>query len=247
MTNEHLELFTIEGKKSRGGLKSYEEIRKNSVQRVRGDFLASTFKPKITFAIDSITFNTSCVNLFPYNQYVTISIDEKNLRIVIEPCKLHDRDSLKFANLKGEKNNPRKCVTRPFCAMLYDFMKWNETAKYKIMAIYQEFGDKQIILFNLDESLQVISEVVESDDGIQKRKKIINFPEDWKGRFGHTLEELERKNKIDTTSTLITIDNKTGERHASQVFAKLPTPEELIHRPYGGMRPRQKEDGDVDT
>jgi hypothetical protein len=241
MTGEQLDLITIAGKKSRGGLNSYEDMRKNSVQRVRGEFLSATFKAKITFAIDGVTFNTSCVNLFPDNQHVVINVDEENQRLIIEPCNVHDRDSLKFANLKNEKNNSRKCLARIFCAMVYDFMGWNKTAKYKIMAIYQKLGNKQIILFNLDESLQVFSELIESDDGIKKRKTIINMPEDWKGRFGHTLEEHERKNKIDTTSSFVTIDNKTGERHVSKVSAKLPTPEELIHRPYGGMRPRQKD------
>ena len=72
---------------------------------------------------------------------------------------------------------------------------------------------------------------------------IINMPEDWKGRFGYTLEELDTKYKVDTASTFITIDHKTGERHNAQISAKLPTPEELMHRPYGGIR-MNAEDGD---
>lgn len=240
--NESVEVVAETGKKSRGGLASYEELKMERVQRVRGEFLASTFKPKITFAIDSVTFNMSCVNLFPDNQHVVINIDEDNQRVIIEPCKPYDRDSLKFANIKGEKNNPRKCMARIFCAMIYDMMGWNHTAKYRIMAIFQQWGDKEIIVFNLDESLQVISSVVESDDGTKKRNTIINMPEDWKGRFGHSLDELEAKNRIDLTSTFVTVDNKTGERHASHISAKLPTPEELMHRPYGGMRPRVDND-----
>ena len=53
-----------------------------------------------------MTFNMSCVNLFPDNQYVVINVDEANQRIIIEACMDYDRDSLKFANLKGERNNP---------------------------------------------------------------------------------------------------------------------------------------------
>jgi len=238
--SENLDVITATGKKSRGGLNSYDESRSDSVQRVRGDFLAATFKPKITFAFDSVTFNMSCVNLFPDNQHIVINVDEKNQRIIIEPCKPYDRDSLKFANIKDDKNNPRKCIARIFCAMIYDMMGWNRTAKYRIMAIFQSWGDKTIIVFNLDECLQVFSEVVESNDGKTKRNTVINMPEDWKGRFGHTLEELDERNRIDTTSTLVTIDNKTGERHINHISAKLPTPEELMHRPYGGMRPQQE-------
>jgi hypothetical protein len=70
------------------------------------------------------------------------------------------------------------------------------------------------------------------------------MPEEWKGRFGHTLDELEAK-KINITDTFVTIDNQTGERRVNhKISPKLPTPEELMHRPYGGMRPKQEEDED---
>jgi hypothetical protein len=39
--------------------------------------------------------------------------------------------------------------------MLFDFMKWNPKMKYRIATIYQEFGDKQIMVFNLDEAWKV--------------------------------------------------------------------------------------------
>ncbi len=236
-----LGLIAATGKKSRGGLSDYSEINKKSVQRVRGDFLSPTYKPKITFAIDSVTFNMSCVNLFPKNQYIVINIDEANLRLIIEPCNIYDRDSLKFANLKDGRNDPRKCVARIFCAMIYDMMGWNKAAKYRSMAIFQTLGKKEIIVFNLDECLQVFTEVVESGEGKKKRNTVINMPADWKGRFGYTLNELDAKYRVDTTSTLITVDNKTGERHLRGIEAKLPTPEELIHRPYGGIRVRQED------
>lgn len=162
---------------------------------------------------------------------------------IIEPCQDYDRDSLKFATLKRDKNNPRKCMARIFCSMVYEMMGWNRAAKYRCMAIYQELDDKRVIVFNLDECLQVFTEVIESPGGKKKRNTIINMPEDWKGRFGYTLEELDGKYKVDTTSTFITIDHKTGERHNTQISAKLPTPEELMHRPYGGIR-MNAEDGD---
>lgn len=233
-----LNLMTEAGNMSRGGLSNYSDMKRESVQRVRGDFLSPTFKPRITFAIDSVTFNMACVNLFPDNQYIVINIDEENQRIIIEPCSDYDRDSLKFANynLKKEKNKPRKCIARLFCSMVYDLMGWNRAAKYRCMAIYQVLDDKSIIVFNLDECLQVFTEVIESSDGKKKRNMTINMPEDWRGRFGYTLEELDDKYRVDTTNTFITVDNKTGERYSAQISAKLPTPEELMHRPYGGIR-----------
>ena len=59
-----VELITETGQKSRGGLKDYSEMKKENVHACAAIFLP-TFKPRITFAIDSVTFNMSCVNLFP--------------------------------------------------------------------------------------------------------------------------------------------------------------------------------------
>ena len=59
--------------------------------------------------------------------------------------------------------------------------------------------------------------------------------------INNTMAECENKTRVDFNTTLITVDNKTGERHYGHIEAKLPTPEELIRRPYGGSS-RRRED-----
>jgi hypothetical protein len=231
-----VDLTAENGQKSRGGLKNLREMQKDSIQRVFGEYLSPTFKPKVTFALDSLTFNMACVNLFPENQYIAIDVDEENKRVIIGPTDVYDRDGLKFATYKKHRNTPRKCMAHVFCAMVYDMMGWHHGARYRCLAIYQVLEGKQIIVFNLDECLQVFTEVIMSDDDKKKRKVTINMPPDWKDRFGYTLEELEEKNRLDTIKTLVRIDNHTGERYPGGVIPKLPTPEELMHRPYGGIR-----------
>jgi hypothetical protein len=223
------------GLKSRGGLKDYNEMGKN-VQRVLGDYLAATFKAKVTFAIDSVTFNTACVKLFSETQYVVVSVDEENQRVFIEPCDQYNRDFLKFALLKDGCNKPRKCITREFSSMLYTMMGWNTQTKYRCMAIYQEFSGKKIIVFNLDECLQVLTTVTKTEDGKRKYDTDIRKPKAWEGKFGYTIEELETRNSVERTNTVVTINHQTGERHQGAILPKLPTPEELIHSPYGGLR-----------
>lgn len=228
-------------KKGRGGLLDYSEAQAQTVQRVRGEFLSDTFKPRVTFAFRSVTFNMSCVNLFPDDQHVSLGIDEPNLRLIVEPTVYYDKNGLKFANYKKGRNNPRTSTTKYFCPMLFEFMDWNPNAKYRCLAIYQEFGDKKIIVFNLDECQQVFSEIRENADGTKKRNTTIHMPPDWKGRFGYAMDELDAKVRVDFSSTLITIDNKTGERQIAHITPKFPTPEELMHQPYGGIRLRKEE------
>jgi len=227
-------------KKSRGGLRDYSEAKAKTVQRVRGEFLSDTYKPKITLACKTITFNTACVNLFPKCQYVSISIDESNLRLIVEPTMDYDKNGLKFANFKGGRNVPRPCTTKYFCPILFDFMKWDPNAKYRILTIYQEFDDKKVMVFNLDEAQQVFSEVLPAEDGKRKRNTIVNMPADWKGRFGYTMDELDEKTRVKFSRTLLTIDHGTGEKRVG-IEPKRPTAEELMHQPYGGIRSRKKE------
>jgi hypothetical protein len=228
------------GKLSRGGYRNEEDFAESS-QRVRGEFLMPTFKAKATFAYDSVVFNMACVAIFPKNQHVAVNVDEPNLRIYVEPCEGGETTSLKFATCKNGKNIPRKCTARRLCEMLYEIMNWHTKAKYRTLAIEQTFFGKKIIVFNLDECLQVFTETFVDDDGTKKYSSIINMPKDWKGRFGYTPEEYEARNKIEDSAELIRIDNKTGERHGIFIEPKLPTPEELMHKPYGGIRQRTEE------
>ena len=138
---------------SRSRLHDFHESKAKTVRRI----LPDTVKSNMPLTFEGVRFNQSCVNLFPNCQYVTICIDRENLRLFIQPMWEHDKDGLQFANVKNGRNVPRGCTTRIFCQKLFDLMKWNPKTKYRISAIYKEFGDKKIITFNLDEARQVRS------------------------------------------------------------------------------------------
>ena len=247
-TNNQIEMNLVAetGTHSRGGYRDEADFTESQkrAQRVRGEFLSPTYKAKATFAFDSVTFNMACVGIFPEEQFVSVTVDPPNLRVIVEPCEPGQSISLKFANQKDDKNVPRKCMVRRLCQMLYEMMGWHTQAKYRTLAIQQTFFGRDIVVFNLDESLQVFTETIEGEDGTRKYKSIINMPDDWKGRFGYTVEELETRRKIENAAEFITIDNKTGERRGVHIEPKLPTPEELMHRPYGGLRPRVDDEDD---
>jgi hypothetical protein len=228
-------------KKSRGGLRDYSEAKAKTVERVRGEFLADTFKEKITIAYETVRFNMACVKRFSNCLHVSFSIDLPNKRLIVEPTEEYDKNGLKFANFKKGRNEPRICTTRLFCKMLFDAMKWKKTAKYRILSYYQEFGDKKVMVFNLDEFQEVFSETTEDQDGKKRRNTTIIMPGEWQGRFGYTMDELEEKSRIKYTKEFLTIDPKTREKRDGDIEPKPPTLEDLIHEPYGGTRARKKE------
>jgi len=230
--------------KSQGGMSDYSEITEELVERVRGEFITDHFKAKITLAYKTMTFNTACVNLFPDCQYVTINIDRhKRRRLYVEPAVYYDDTSFKFANfnVKIGRNVPRPIHTKCFCQFLFEFMKWDPNAKYRILTIFHVFGDKKVMLFNLDDSQQVFSETIETEDGKKKRRNTPPiFPLDWQGRFGHTIGEYAEKRRLDFSNEVVTIDEKTGEARVGSIEPQPPTPENLIHEQYGGIRTRKE-------
>jgi len=236
--------MTEPGKKSQGEISDYSEVIAESVERVRGEFLSDWRKAKITIAFMNITFNMACVNLFPGCQHITIGVDKKKRRLYVEPTVEYDDTSLKFANFKNGRNIPR-ISTAKFCPYLFDLMKWDPNAKYRILTIYREFGDKKVMIFNLDDGLEVFSETIEeNEDGKKKRKTTIYVPKGWEGRFGYRNDELAEKRRLDFSNEVIVFDNKTGEIRGSNIEPKPPTAEELIHEPYGGIRPRKEQEKD---
>jgi hypothetical protein len=247
-THSAIPIVMMESEKmSQGGMGDYSEAE-DSVERVHGEFISDHFKPKITLAYKTMRFNMACVNLFPDCQYVAINIDwQKRRRLYVVPAMYYDNTSFKFANFNSKigKNVPRPINTKYFCQFLFEFMKWDPNAKYRILTIFHVFGDKKVLLFNLDDSLQVFSETIETEDGKKKRRTTPPiFPLDWKGRFGHTIGEYAEKRRLDFSNEVVTIDEKTGEVRVGNIEPMPPTPENLIHEQYGGIRTRKEEKKD---
>jgi len=136
------EVFTETGRKSRGGLSSLDELYAPGVERVSGEILQTTYKAKITLALDSFTCNSACVRLFPYTQYIEFVFDKPNGRLIVFPSTAIPKDSVKFAVVKENNNKPRKTVTKKFCALVFRYMNWSADCRYRIMAIYKNWTAK---------------------------------------------------------------------------------------------------------
>jgi hypothetical protein len=230
-------------RKEQGGISDYSEVISDEVEYVRGEFLSDHFKPKITFTYKTVTFNMACVNLFPKCQHITISINQKKRRLFVQPTVEYNDISLKFANYKEKegRNVPRISTTKHFGPELYKLMKWDKNAKYRVLTIYQEFDDKKVMTFNLDDAQEVISGGTETtEDGKKKRKTTIKTPLKWEGRFGYRNDELAEIRQLDfVDSEVIVFDERPGNDQGN-IEPKPPTAEELIHEPYGGIRPRKE-------
>jgi len=226
------EIFAESGKKSRGGLSSLNELRTAGVQKVGGEILSPTSKSKVTLAIDSFTFNAACVQLFPETQYVEFVIDKPNKRLIVFPSDAVQKDSVKFALLKNEKNKPRKTNARKFCALLFNFMEWSAECRYRVMAIYQKLDGQELLVFNLDEAVEVQATTIVSDDGKTKTVREYLLPVKFRESFGDEYAETERGRQVNLDDMFMFIDPKTGQTQQRTIVPHLPNAEEITRSNY---------------
>ena|GEM_PF-1857651 len=235
---EESNIITESGRKSRGGLKSLSELSNEGVQKVDGALLSPTFKSKVTFAFDSFTFNSDCVRLFEKvrTQHIELIMDKPAFRLIILPSSPKPKDSVKFALDKDGMNKPRKIIARKFCALLYNFTQWTPEHRYRIMAIHQELEGQELIVFNLDEAVEVRSTTVINDNGKKKTTREIFLPVKFMdGNFGDEYSESAERNKVDLSDMFMFVDPKTGEYEERQIEPRVPDAETVIR---GNYRPK---------
>jgi hypothetical protein len=219
------------GKKSRGGLKSLAELYADGVELVSGDLLSPTFKEKITIGIDGFTFNSSCVRLFE-TQNAELSIDKPNQRLIVLPCDKNTKDTAKIALCKEGVNKPRKVVTKKFCALLFYFMGWSIEHRYRIMAINQVLEGRQLLVFNLDEAVEIQSTTIITDDGKRKTTRDIFLPVKFKESFGFSFSEVEERKKVDLDDMFLFINPYTGEEEPRKIEPLIPNSDDIIKSNY---------------
>ena len=126
------------------------DVLKN-MELVRAEFVSPAFNPKITFTRDNFTFNSACVRLFPETEYVQMIVNPEKNQLKVLPCKTFDNDAVKWSISKNNKHQPRNVRAKGFCSQIFLVMNWNIKYRYKVMAVFQDIGNKKILTFNLNE------------------------------------------------------------------------------------------------
>jgi len=217
------------------GIESLGELE--VCQVVRSEFMSPTFRPKLTFNIDSISFNSSCVRLFNRVEYVQLLINVNKKQLIVLPCEKTTKDSLKWCTLKGEKVVPRKNSCRIFGAKLYELMGWIPDNRYKVQAVYQKIGDVELLVFNLEECEMIVPQYSENADGKRVRKVRRYYPEAWKESFGMTYREHKQSIDVDIDAHYMLHKARDGGESAfahtqREIRGEALKPSEIITRQY---------------
>ncbi|MDL2287384.1 hypothetical protein LJB90_02320 [Eubacteriales bacterium OttesenSCG-928-G02] len=211
-----------------GGLLSIEEL--NGSQVIMPEFTAPTFRPKVTLNYRDLTFNSSCVKLFPDSEYFQLLVDEKKKRMIAIPCGQYDVGVVKWSNIKKGKPQPRNIKAKVACAKIFRLMDWDITYRYKVMAIYQELNGIKLVVFNFADCTMLIPEEVIGKDGNVRTKRHTVYPLEWEKLFGPTYGEHRKQYEVDIQTYHLLSGQMTEEQ--PPVVPRVPTPEEIMTRNY---------------
>ncbi|GHV32044.1 hypothetical protein FACS18949_01880 [Clostridia bacterium] len=142
------------------------------------------------------------------------------------------KESVKFALLKNDVNKPRKVSAKKFCALLFDHMKWSVDCRYRIMAIYQKLDDKELLVFNLDEAVEVRVTTVVSDNGETKTIRDYLLPLKFRENVGYDYCEVRERKNVDLTDMFMFIDPKTGQTQSRPIVPRIPDADSIIKSNY---------------
>ena len=139
----------MENKRPDNGLLTHNVLQ--NLELVCAEFVSPTFKPKITLAHDYCVFNTACVRLFSGIDYIQITVDSEKSQLKVSPCEPSEKSAVKWSTHRNNKQQPQIIRARSFCSQIFLMMDWNIKYRYKIMAVYQEFGGQKFLIFNLND------------------------------------------------------------------------------------------------
>jgi hypothetical protein len=111
-------------------------------------------------------------------------------------------------------------------------MQWSVESRYRIMAIYQKLEGQELIVFNLDEAVEVQSTTVVNDDGKKKTTYDYLLPVRFREHFGFDYREVSERKKVDLNDMFLFIDPKTGDTATRTIEPRIPDAENVIRSNY---------------
>lgn len=161
-------------------------------QVVRGQFMQMRYEgPTLNITNSKITFNKFCVQKFEHFSYIQLLLHPAERKIAIRPCSKDDAHSIRWRPDPEKPINGKTLNCQHFDTALYGIMKWNPEYSYKIRGTWVSRRGEQIIVFNLQNAVPIIT--VDPADEDSTKKRILLCPEEWVDSFGaefyeHSLE-----------------------------------------------------------
>lgn len=188
------ELSNISKAPLQQSFKDMEEIRIDNFsfeghQVVPAEYFAHRYEPSVTFNRGKISLNTACLKRFPEINYILIMVNPVDKQMIVKPITEDVKDSFVW---RTKSNKPKQISCGIFVGMVVNLMKWNPNYRYKLLGKLINTNEGYIFLFNLS-SYEFYERNFSEGEEKLRSSKIPKFPEEWKHRFGLSVEEHKKQ------------------------------------------------------
>lgn len=158
-------------------------------QVVPAEYFAHRYEPSITFNQGKIALNTACLRRFPDIEYIQILINPNDKKMIVRPCSGEEKDSFVW---RTKSKKPKQISCNIFFGLVANLMNWNSNYRYKLLGKLIKTSDEYLFLFNLT-SYEFYERTIPEGEKKAKTSRIPKFPEEWKNRFGLSVEEHKKQ------------------------------------------------------
>jgi hypothetical protein len=190
--NDDKETYTKPG---RDGMISYIEREVDrfdyeGYQVVRRELFSKVNCPAVTLKYGSVNFNVRAIRKLNECRFIQILINSEKKRMIAKPCEEDEKDSIQWSKVnKHGKAEPRKITGKVFTAQLFDDMKWNFNATFKVLGTLLTCKNEKIFIFDLINAEAYLSISAPSPDNPKHRERVPLMPQHWQGSYGQSYEQ----------------------------------------------------------
>lgn len=137
--------------------------------------------PTMSFDYGMVWFNKTAVNKMNKVEYIEILFNPKTFELAVRPTTKESNSAIKWFSKNGKNFVTYKTTLNVFTAMLYDYMEWNSSHKYKVYGQCREHDGEKILFFSLRD-IEVLVPNGKTADGKQKYTKY--YPKSFINQYG---------------------------------------------------------------
>ena len=171
-----------------------EEIEEQNLdyenfQVVPAEYFAHLFEPSITFNLNKIYLNTSCIKKLPSIEYVQILVNSEERKLAVRPCNEEEKDSFRWCSIKRK---PKHISCRVFFGKIMDLMQWDCSYRYKLLGKLIKSNGEYLFVFDLKTPEIYVRTITKGEKTRVSRQPV--FPKEWQNQFG--LPVLEHRKQL---------------------------------------------------
>lgn len=210
---------------AREGINNYEEIF--NCQVLDKYNLTDTKVPSVTVKGGHIRFNMNAIRLLDETPYIEILINPEEQYMLVVPCGQYDIHAIDWCKIakKTGKIEPKMMRSKYLSPKLYKLMNWNKSNSYRVQCFYQSFGrGKSLLYFDLTEYVPMVSTIIETSDGKQRKRSKPYYLTEWQESFGPSFQEVVEKVNQDFTGYFVSNPNEESAEEQYAVFGRQDDP-----------------------